>query len=532
MEPKMMQKWLDTCHYSHFECRIPAPITDLTVKENDVALPTRVLDIGTDPSSQEVRLRETNGDKGQYVALSHCWGPIEFLVTNHENLDKHKQQIYLGDLTANFRDAIRIARLLGYRYIWIDSLCIIQDDAQDWEAESAKMASVYTNASLTIAAASNAASHEGFLQPYKKLRSVNIPFWFSPGIKMGHMTIGESTSQDLYHDTFRQDVQEGPLAKRGWTLQELLLSRRTLFFGHEELHWECRSTRWSESTRLRSIRYADIGVGLAAFKGVPIFPSSDSVDKHQLLNDWYMVLQEFTKRFLTKSTDKLPALSGVAKVVHRAFSSDASISYLAGLWSHDMPRALLWKTLEIRPDTIGGELTGPSWSWTCRSARIFAGRDEPEAVVDISGVKWDVFLAGNDPHGMVHGGTISFQGYIKSFASVALILPRPEVRAPYPPSNALLYDQKDQQVGAAVFDNPDDTSLMEHAVFGVPVRHILNQHGAIIRIQALLLQKNGESVYRRVGVADMMGSNTSDAPFAAPFQTFFYDAPKGEVVIE
>ncbi|KAH8898892.1 HET-domain-containing protein [Thozetella sp. PMI_491] len=532
----IVKEWLSACLRGHPGCRIPAPMLNLAVNEDPVPMPARLLELDPPGSPGDIRLLETSGQSGTYAALSHCWGTARITTTTSENFERHKECISIDELTANFRDAVQVTRALGFQYLWIDSLCIIQDDPSDWDAQSGKMAEVYTHAALTIAAANSANSEEGFLKPRTVRKTATLPFYTSPGVSIGNVTVGERTAKEIYSDDFRKDVQEGPLSSRGWTLQERLLARRTIFFGREELHWECRSTRWSESTRMRPIQYVDISAGLAAFRGVPIFLPRGAVNKAQLLNDWYLVLQEFTKRSLTDSNDKLPALSGISTVIHRALGSEDYTTYRAGLWSHDAPRALLWRSFGPRP---GGpsRLNGPSWSWISRDARIFPAREEKSTLTDITNVKWEVPISGTDPYGRIQGGTVSFVGYIQEVHRISLIDPPPRPSsAPYPLSNALLYDSRSQQVGAAVLDSPGDESVFSMKLYAVPIRHILNQSRVITNIEVLLLQDCGAGNYCRVGMAELMGSNSNDAfcagaPFAAPFQAFFYGAPKTEISI-
>lgn len=492
-------------------------------------------------------LVETLGRKDRYVALSHCWGPTPSSITKTEAGNKHRrmQEIPIDELSQNFRHAVEVTRALGYRYLWIDSLCIVQDDPQDWAVESAKMAEVYSRASLTIAAANSASADEGFLKPRARRRTVTLPFRGAPGVISGYFTVAEPSPEDAkeLRDHFRVEVDGGPLAARGWTLQERLLARRTVFFGRDQLHWECRSARWSESTRMQPIQYLESSApGLVALRGLPMFGSSPAQDRAKLLNDWYKVLGAFTMRGLTKKEDKLPALSGIAKVISQGLGPGFDTTYQAGLWAHDLPRALLWTT--FAPDAgTGAELPGPSWSWISRDAAIYPASEEPAALTDILGAAWDVVLDGVDPHGRVKRGTLILTGYLKQVASIQRIQRDPRVvdSLSYPLSDALVYDGQAQQIASAVLDDPSDASVFaaQASLYAVPVRHVMAKTSpplSIRAIEALLLQDRGDGTFRRVGVASMGGSNANDArckdaPFAQPFQVFFYDAPVAEIKI-
>lgn len=137
----LVRRWLDQCLGTHARCGSSA----------DSPLPTRVLDLGSRASST-IRLREPDCQVGRYICLTYCWGRSDFIKTTRDNIERHKQGIAFEESPRNFQDTVRIARALGVRYVWIDSLCIIQDDVNhvDWERESSRMADVYRNSYLTV----------------------------------------------------------------------------------------------------------------------------------------------------------------------------------------------------------------------------------------------------------------------------------------------------------------------------------------------------------------------------------------------
>lgn len=140
---KMISTWIKDCQENHSACKFgTSPGT----------LPTRVIDVGSPDGRTEPRLRKSDGEPGDYIALSHCWGGKQPLITTKENKCSMKTCIPWAKLPNTFQDAISVTRRLGLRYIWIDSLCIVQDDAEDWEREAAKMALIFEAAYLTVAA--------------------------------------------------------------------------------------------------------------------------------------------------------------------------------------------------------------------------------------------------------------------------------------------------------------------------------------------------------------------------------------------
>lgn len=139
----------------------------------DAKLPTRLIDIN--PGNDTFRIVETqDGSAGRYVALSYCWGSSKFstLTTDNTMLDWTS----LSSIPKSIVDAVLITKALGLRYLWVDALCIIQDSAEDWATQSAKMESVYRNAYMTIAASSASSANEGFLGQFPILKSRTVQF--------------------------------------------------------------------------------------------------------------------------------------------------------------------------------------------------------------------------------------------------------------------------------------------------------------------------------------------------------------------
>jgi hypothetical protein len=165
------------------------------------------------------------------LALSHQWGsPAQHkkFCTYTTNIDKLKKGINVMDLPRTFQDAVRITRGLGVQYLWIDSLCIIQDDPHDWDMESKLMEQVFSSGYATIAASCASGTEDGFIKPYPERQCV----------------AAGTPSGSLYYlcnsiDDFHLDVDQGGLNKRGWVLQERALSRRTIYFTEQQSYWEC-----------------------------------------------------------------------------------------------------------------------------------------------------------------------------------------------------------------------------------------------------------------------------------------------------
>jgi len=190
-------------------------------------MPTRLIEVG-----EPVRLVDSASIKASpYVALSHCWGPLkdnEKFCTSKHNIEQLKESIAVDSLPRTFRDTLTITRGLDIKYIWIDSLCIIQDDDDDWERESAKMERVFSDAYCTIGASSARSSLVGFLADRAPRDCVQLQtqstgtLYVCPAI-----------------DDFHRHVELGELNRRGWVLQERALSRRSIYFTSTQVYWEC-----------------------------------------------------------------------------------------------------------------------------------------------------------------------------------------------------------------------------------------------------------------------------------------------------
>jgi hypothetical protein len=136
-------------------------------------LPTRLIDVGADGGSLPKLVLTLPGDEGKWVSLTHVWGkelPQQPRFTSTtQNLQDRMLQLDLTDMPAAFRNAILVTRKLGIRYLWIDSLCILQDshDQSDWKLEDTRMAEYYGNALVTIVADYAEGDYEGFLNTRK-----------------------------------------------------------------------------------------------------------------------------------------------------------------------------------------------------------------------------------------------------------------------------------------------------------------------------------------------------------------------------
>jgi hypothetical protein len=315
--------------------------------------------------------------------------------------------------------------MLGLQYLWIDSLCILQDSAEDWEIECANMANIYRRAEVTISVRDNTSSSPGgFLQdvgckPFKSCQLAN-------GLTISDQQIKIDWSTKLC------PIPLGAVDRRGWILQEKLLSRRLLHFSKQMMCWQCCGYTYFEGSHHPVLASSGPGEGY-----VPKL-NLDRLEKgppKNVYTYWYKIVRDYSGRQLTKPIDKFPALSGLAMVVGGALKD----TYLAGLWKNDFVWGLCWKsqtpwyyTLAERqaffaPSTYGGgykqartrEWIAPSWSWaSCNHAVGWADREKSSAMgiyQDRLSVKQvHTHYKGHDPYGVIDSASLTVVGKMKS----------------------------------------------------------------------------------------------------------------------
>ena len=337
----MATKWLEDCENKHEECIEHALVFENNHKSN---LPTRVIDLQGLAESASVCLvvHSHPGPRwGRYVALSHRWptGPCSW-VTTQENLHARKNRLPISDLPQTLQDCICIVNQLGIRYLWIDSICIVQDSAADWELESSQMTDIYGGATMTIFADGAADDNAG-------------------------MTLSRADSHEsgpISHDgcSFERLVNRSLLSTRAWIFQERFMSRRILHITSEQMVWECRSCHIAESAPSLPQNGAPwLGNLVKTLRGVRLSQSA-------LMDYWPRLVEEYTQRKLTLGKDKLPALSGLAKYIATRTEDSTSEDYIAGMWSESLKTDLLWESSWDDPDHLPkrpSEWRAPTWSW-------------------------------------------------------------------------------------------------------------------------------------------------------------------------
>ena len=285
----MISKWLSTCSTLHAECR----------RKSDIQLPTRIIDVGPADRSQDPCLVVTSNESGDYVALSHCWGSlIESDVGNYartlkNNLKDMQRGIPRSMLPQNFQDAILTVRKLQLRFLWIDALCIIQDDPADWAREAAKMHKVYGSAYLTIAATSTVSSTDGFLKRSQDTAS-RIPYYKDINAEPASHLFLTYMPTGGNRGSWSSNIEESRWNSRGWTFQERLLSRRVLHFTGRKIFWECRATDTSEENEPpRDPRYRTEWLKDEGPDEPGLLPCQNARASESHLDVWYSIVSKY-----------------------------------------------------------------------------------------------------------------------------------------------------------------------------------------------------------------------------------------------
>ncbi|KAK4043315.1 heterokaryon incompatibility protein-domain-containing protein [Parachaetomium inaequale] len=520
---KFARTWLKTCTTDHSLCR-ETRATSMSV------LPKRVLDISPHPNDTIV-LYETKGEAAQYAALTYCWGRGVPLRTLTSNVAQHRQQgIPLAAFPQTMRDVIPFARNLGIRYLWIDALCIVQDDPLDWTDQAAAMTAIYRGCALNVAVADAPSCDSGVARCLQR-----------SSVRLGTATAaddgdddddddgsGESMAESL-QDVFlvcepafdrHYNPERSLVSTRGWVFQETLVSVATLYVSHSGLFWHCCHIRFrqgashkvllplgggginhhsTKETWARNVRrWASIGQREEQDVGV---------DPLWALYDW---VQHLSTRRLSFARDKLPALAGLASQL----AAVTGATYTAGLWDEDLLLGLTWRV--VKRGTPGRDKgLGPSWSWVSLDARVrwlwcisiaaqypaYITPEQEELDLDIEDIQVDEVFPGS--FGEVRGGRITAMGTLYERRTESNDAKRSSVLefdVPFAPEQlTCCFDEEEPDLGSSPPRKYYLLRIAEIFAFGASSRKYGGPYLAF-----LILEHAGgvqETEFRRVGYA-------------------------------
>ncbi|KAI6085947.1 HET-domain-containing protein [Hypoxylon rubiginosum] len=361
-------RWLSQCMEYDKPCKPP-----------DVDFnPRRLLSVGQVGEPFLVKPTEPTA----YACLSYCWGEsVDVLKTTKTNLQSHYQEIPVASMPKSVQDAVKVCRGIGISYLWVDSLCIVQDDANAWHHDASMMDRIYLNAQLTIAALEPSSCKIGFLGKQR----FGLPGW---------------QRQHKFHDTLQEVIirrepkttSEYSLDKRAWCLQETLLSQRRLCFDGNEMSWECLCRQvcecghqvWQSTPsgcarndlslmQLGALFKKNGGLSVSVPKLNTTNPYLDSLTEDSSLFDlWRHIVSDYSRRSLSRQSDKLMALAGLARIITGSQNENyIGSEYIAGLWTKEFFFDLAWRITTFKPEPNDPDRRRfPSWSWASRSGVI------------------------------------------------------------------------------------------------------------------------------------------------------------------
>ncbi|KAH6843171.1 heterokaryon incompatibility protein-domain-containing protein [Chaetomium sp. MPI-CAGE-AT-0009] len=429
----LAKRWVTRCTKYHQKCK--------AALGNGTWYPSRVLDLthvdATEPQlEQRVYLLETAKatPTGRYTTLSHRWGPTEQFRLAQHTYPQLIEGVPLGSLPRLIQDAIFVSLELGIRYIWIDLLCIYQDEDNiaDWQHESTLMNQVYSNTFCNI----SAGDANGCLESMFAFRDTDIFLPQTLELKIGPHDDGDDSGDSggshgtqlfrVYDDDYwYRSISSALVNTRAWVLQERVLSPRVLQFDRRQVLWECLEKSATETCPSR-IPGQLVGVGHRIFKNrFPTLPQQTTTiggtpNNGELavdvLHTWTCLVKEYTTCGLTVPSDKLIAISGVAK--HLA--GLAQCDYVAGLWRSHLEGELLWF---VQHSGLPGKTSrpaqyrAPSWSWASIEGAVEPGFSSMHGLlIRVEDVHLEYLT--DDVFGAVTRGRLRLRGPLRQFQVV------------------------------------------------------------------------------------------------------------------
>ncbi|KAH7132348.1 heterokaryon incompatibility protein-domain-containing protein [Dendryphion nanum] len=390
------RSWYKQCSSGHESCQKRAEL-------HKDYLPTRVIDVRKFEVEGTVQLVLGANHSGSYTALSHRWvlGKPDWVTTTKNAEARSDKDFKPSILPKCLQNAIQCTSQLGIPFIWIDSVCILQDSKEDWREESAKMIDVFGNASLTLFAEASENDDFEFLKP----RVVNSNFQQRKGVSLsldnGNGTAVKVQALQRYSrykpgipakatELFASDVIHSHLSNRGWIFQEQVISPRRLHFGHHQMYWVCEELfeaedgtdlKQSAPAWLQWIFNKDHPSRVESYLDGRVQKARISLANHLI---WSSLVENYTRRSLTMSTDKLLAISALAKSFGQQLRSDSilnvEVGYMVGCWESSFRLDLLWvarPTCSPTQDAIdkskvmfGDSSKIPTWSWLAADGAV------------------------------------------------------------------------------------------------------------------------------------------------------------------
>jgi hypothetical protein len=360
---QLWNQWFRTCSKLHEECG------KLDHKQQ-LFSPKRLVEIFTDDKGDSFNWRIVCGadiDGVSYLTLSHCWGSSGHkCLTKNNQSDLSKLSNY-SNLPKSFQHAFSISFSLGFRFVWIDSLCIVQDDPDDWETQASMMGTIYKYASCNIAATWARDGNDGCFTTKREPRTITL--------YAGHHYAREYEVNSRL--PYYEDIVEAPLNQRGWVTQERFLARRQLSFAQGQVYWECRGLVASEQYPEgfpTTLQYSSPYNQAEGPTGSIAKPTLDYTTEEDHRAAWAALVDFYSDCRFTRSSDKMIALAGLAEEMRDAMDD----VYLAGMWKKNIQRQLCWSTdCDVRKHFNRSRMPtylAPTWSWASVNGPVMSDK--------------------------------------------------------------------------------------------------------------------------------------------------------------
>ncbi|CAE7220483.1 HET domain containing protein pin-c1 [Pyrenophora teres f. teres] len=305
-----------------------------------------------------------------HLVLSHVWGGIDITCkTTHNNISQYQDVgIEFDSLTKTFQDTVRITAAIGFRYLWIDSLCIVQDDEEDWHRESAKMATIFHMGTLTLSASSAENGNRGCGLAKKPGETARFGNLSGRGPDFAIRETAEITPGPSI--ILNNQLRNAPVNKRAWILQEQVLSRRILHAMDSQFVWECAMFSESEDGILyKQGKNAHLNEGQihqdsrVSYSQKPCVETTPRLGVYDTDIRWWRCVEDYSARSLTFGDDRYAALAGIVQF-HHEMTGDFPI---VGLWKRNLAIHLAWAVYhDPRKHAISpmdADSRWPSWTW-------------------------------------------------------------------------------------------------------------------------------------------------------------------------
>lgn len=508
-------------------------------------LPRRILDVGSTNGSliqlKELDAKDTTVPK--YACLSHCWGASRPSRTVAANLDSHKEEIPWSSLPPVFQDSIAYVRKLGISLIWIDSLCIVQDDKDDWRVEASKMASIYQNAYLVLSASKSPNSEDGLFGGIDG--ESNPTIILIPSSSQGSALCFRKSFTHLPGYMDQKLVKKSPLPtfNRGWIFQERLLASRVLHFGPQELSWECLEESACQCTGTYSSSTgngaADTALTMSAQRILrpKVVYNQDywkQLDEARLIKVWHMLVEDYTRLHLTFESDIFPAMSGIAK----SFQQHTESKFVAGMCVKSLLCDLAW-----HKETTSSSPTekfewhqrprawrAPTWSWASALGPV-QFLDMGNGLVPLCELEEVKCLPyQSDPTGELKSGHLLLRGYLISTSIRYRQSVKEGSKAPF---NLYELDIMHRQVGNVWADYDSSLPSIDHVVSGTPAKCLmLTTRPESGSLTLLLLNETGYdeqyscAVWKRLGLIQLSKPPTA----LGDAKEYWFDVFKSQLI--